>query len=52
LLKPIECLRELEDMVGIPVVLEARGCSTYTSSLIGPLRKELSTSISKSLNGW
>ena len=25
LLKPIECLRELIDMVGLPVILEARG---------------------------
>jgi hypothetical protein len=45
LLKSIECLREPVDMVGIPVILEARGCSTYTSSLIGPLRKALFTSI-------
>jgi hypothetical protein len=45
LLKPIERLRELVDMAGIPVILEARGCSTYTSSLIGPLRKALFTSI-------
>ena len=27
LLKPIEHLRELINMVGIPVILEARGCS-------------------------
>jgi hypothetical protein len=45
LLKPIECLRELINMVGILVILEAGGCSTYTSSLIGPLRKTLFTSI-------
>jgi hypothetical protein len=45
LLKSIEHLREPVDMVGIPVILEARGCSTYTSSLIGPLRKALFTSI-------
>jgi hypothetical protein len=40
LLKPIECLRALINMVGIPVILKARGCSTYTS-LICPLRKAL-----------
>jgi hypothetical protein len=45
LLKSIERLRELVDMVGILVSLEARGCYTYTSSLIGPLRKALFTSI-------
>jgi hypothetical protein len=42
LLKPIECLIELINMVGIPFILEARGCSTYTSSLIGPLRRRSS----------
>jgi hypothetical protein len=45
LLKSIERLREPIDVVGIPVILEARGYSTYTSSLIGPLRKALFTSI-------
>jgi hypothetical protein len=45
LLKPIERLREVIDIVEIPVILEVRGCSTYTSSLIGPLRKALFTSI-------
>jgi hypothetical protein len=45
LLKSIERLRELVDVVGIPVLLKARGCSTYTSSLIGPLRKALFMSI-------
>jgi hypothetical protein len=45
LLKSIEHLRELVDVVRIPIILEAKGCSTYTSSLIGPLRKVLSTSI-------
>jgi hypothetical protein len=44
-LKPIERLRELINMVGIPVILEAGGCSMYTSSLIGPLKKALFTSI-------
>jgi hypothetical protein len=34
LLKSIERLRELIYMVGIPVILKARGRSTYTSSLI------------------
>ena len=45
LLKSIERLRELVNIVEIPVILEARGCSMYTSSLIGPLRKALFTSI-------
>jgi hypothetical protein len=52
LLKSIECLRELIHMVGIPVILKARGYSTYTSSLIGPLRKALFTSILNSLKKW
>jgi hypothetical protein len=45
LLKSIELLRELVDVVGIPIILKARGCSAYTSSLIGPLRKALFTFI-------
>jgi hypothetical protein len=44
-LKSIERLRELLHMVGVPVILEARSCPTYTSSLIGPLRKALFMSI-------
>jgi hypothetical protein len=35
LLKSIERLRELVYMAGVPVILKAMGCSTYTSSLIG-----------------
>jgi hypothetical protein len=45
LLKSIERLRELIHVVGIHVILKPGGCSTYTSSLIGPLRKALFTSI-------
>jgi hypothetical protein len=45
LLKSIEHLRELVHMVGYLSSLKPGGCSTYTSSLIGPLRKALFMSI-------
>jgi hypothetical protein len=41
LFKSIERLRELVNMVGITIILEARGLLLYTSSLIGLLRKAL-----------
>jgi hypothetical protein len=52
LLKSIERLRELVYMVGLPVILEARGFLHVHFLLDWPIEEALFTSIWKILKGW